>query len=107
MSLQGFFQWPIAIEPEKIKVEKDLIFIHTLTVIYPSPNLGLLYMIESKQNPKIPFGLCLYRLFAAKAPTTQSHWRFERKINTEVPLWKPSDVKVIRNMYYFYFTWYS
>lgn len=62
MSLQAFFQWPIAIKPEKIKEEKAWFFIYTVKVIYPSPNLGLLYMMESKQNPKIPFGLCLYRL---------------------------------------------
>lgn len=37
-------------------------------------------MIESKQNPKIPFGLCLYKLFAAKAPRGKSYCGFEGKI---------------------------
>lgn len=83
-------------------------FICTVKVIYRSQNLGLLYIAESKPNPKVPF--------VVKAPTGKCHCRFEVKINQ--PQYrdtafkrhcfqKPSGIKVTGNIFYFYFLWYS
>lgn len=81
MSLQAFFQWPIAIKPEKIKEEKIWFLIYTVKVIYPSPNLGFFVYDRKQTEPQDPFWLIpLQTVLAAKAPRGQSHCGFEGKM---------------------------
>lgn len=69
------FSDPLQENQRKKKGQTNLIF-HLYcegTHIYRSQNLGLLYIAESKLNPKIPF--------VVKAPTGKCHCGFEVKIN--------------------------
>lgn len=106
------FNDPLQENQRNKKGKTNLIFHLHCESDLPKSKFRLLIYDGKQTEPQDPFWLMpLQTVFAAKAPTGQSHCGFEGKIKKNkiqrCCLQKPFDIQVVGNIHNYYSIWYS